>query len=340
MRVRMVAMPPSGQASLAVFHDHQWIPLVPVIERMKAANQNIQYLPQVSRDLVAFLQNYPDMKDELERLFQFVQKERLNYSEEMDVSSRLPFQPLSFRDFSLWEAHFIQAKWGLIRRFLPGKAKILRLYQNITGKPHSKTLPPPMFYQVPVYYMGNHLQFYPDGATIPWPGYSRLLDYELEIGVIISKPLYNATAEEALNAIGGFTIINDFSARDQQVKEFLEGPFGPVIKTKNFATGMANEVVTADEILPRFEQLTGVVKVNGNLWGKGSTAKPNHSLGQMVAYASLEEKLYPGELLGTGTIPGCSGVEVDRWIRPGDEVLLEVEGLGRLFNRIGKLSET
>ncbi|NOX38108.1 MAG: fumarylacetoacetate hydrolase family protein [Calditrichaeota bacterium] len=336
MRIKKVRLKKNATETLAIFHNGHWIPLHPALKAMKKAGQQGPSLEKVAHDLIAFLQAYPNLKTELDALLQFVESEHQYFDDQIKEESLLPFQPLSFRDFSIWEAHFIQAKWGLIQRFLPGKAKVLRMYQKLTGKPHPKMLPPPMFYQVPVYYMGNHLQFYPDGAEIPWPQYSQLLDYELEIGVILSRPLYNASPEEALDAIGGFTLINDFSARDQQVKEFLEGPFGPVIKTKNFATSMAAEVVTADEILPRFESLKATVRVNGEVWGSGQTANPTHSLGQMVAYASLEEKLFPGEILGTGTIPGCSGVEVDRWIQPGDEVLLEVEGLTTLQNRIGK----
>lgn len=111
--------------------------------------------------------------------------------------------------------------------------------------------------------------------------------------------------------------------------------FGPVVKAKNFANAMGADVVTADEVWPRIEALRGTVRVNGDVWGRGTSAHPVHSVADMVAYASWGETLYPGEVLGTGTFPGCSGVEVGRWLQPGDVVELEIEGVGTLKNTVG-----
>ncbi len=323
--------------SVAVWWEDRWIPLVPLMEwHRNNGYQPSEKMQEAATDVILFLLHREAIEEEVNHLLQQVPDLGEAALPAVRPETLLPFNPLSFRDFMLWEKHFIQAKFGLIKRFKPGAAKVMAAYQKLTGKPHPKLKPPKMFYEVPVYYMGNHIQFFPDGAEIPWPSYSRLLDYELELAVIIARPVYNANPEEALRAVGGFAILNDFSARDQQVKEFFENPFGPVVKTKNFGTGLSSVVVTADEVLPNIHNLKGRVLVNGELWAEGTTEGMAHSIGDMVAYACLEERLIPGEVLGTGTLPGCAGVEIDRWLQPGDTVRLEVEGLGTLENRVVK----
>ncbi len=321
--------------SVAILLEDQWKPLVPWLQFYEeSGHRPSPQLREAAADLVLFLMHRFEIEEELQQFLQFVETAAERSLPAVHPDALLPFNPLSFRDFMLWERHFIQSKLGLIQRFKPGAARILTAYQKLTGKPHPKLKPPKMFYEVPVYYMGNHIQFYPDGAEVSWPAYSNALDYELELGIVIARPVYNANPEEALKAVGGFTILNDFSARDQQVKEFFESPFGPVVKAKNFGTALAGVVVTADELFPKLETLVGRVYVNGELWSEGSTAGMAHSIGDVVAYASLEERLIPGELLGTGTLPGCAGVEIGRWLQPGDTVRLEVEGIGTLENRV------
>lgn len=151
--------------------------------------------------------------------------------------------------------------------------------------------------------------------------------------LVICRPLYNATPEEALRAIGGFVVINDVSARGVQYPEMTSG-FGPV-KAKNFANAMSSELVTADEILPVVDALEATVSINGRPCGESSTAGMQHSIGEMIAHASLGERILPGELLATGTLPGCSGMETGNWLAAGDELELTINGIGTLRNRIG-----
>ncbi len=330
-----------NQLSIAIQQEDQWIPLVPLLHwwQEQGGNPSPQ-LQEAATDLILFLMHREIIESEVVSVLKIFQKETSISLPAIRPEPLLPFNPLSFRDFMLWEQHFIQSKAGLIRQFKPAASKILDLYQSIFRKPHPRLKPPSLFYQVPVYYMGNHIQFYADGQEIPWPSYSDYLDYELELAIIIAKPVYNATPEEALKAVGGFSILNDFSARDQQVKEFLESPFGPVVKAKNFGSSLGSVVVTADEILPQIHQLSGRVLVNGEQWSQGTTAGMAHSIGEVVAYACLEERLIPGEVLGTGTLPGCAGVEIGRWIKPGDVVRLEIDGIGTLENRVVKTNRS
>lgn len=330
MQLRLVSLQ-DGRPSVAVAHAGQWIPLRPALAQLGAAA--FPTLQRVADDVVAFLQAGAAARDEADRLVERALAAGLSLEGTFNPTPRLPFRPLSFRDFMLYEQHVIDAGKGLVRRFLPRLWPPLALYERLTGKPHPKLRPKPIWYQKPIYYMGSHINFYTEGETIPWPKYTQALDYELELGVVIAQPLYNATLEEARQAIGGFVVINDFSARDVQYPEMTSG-FGPV-KAKNFANGMSATVVTADEVLPHLEDLAVQVTVNGERWGAGSTAGPQHSLLEMVAYASLGERVLPGEVMASGTIPGCSGMETGHWLSPGDQITLTIERVGTLTNRIG-----
>jgi len=109
--------------------------------------------------------------------------------------------------------------------------------------------------------------------------------------------------------------------------------FGPT-KSKNFASAMGLDLITTDEILPYVDNLKTRVVVNGQTWGTGNTEGMQYSLAEVVSYASNGELLRPGELLATGTIPGCSGIEIGRWLSPGDEIELRIERVGTLKNII------
>ncbi len=331
MRVRRVRLRRQPSAySVAVERDGAWVPLIPALERTTSAE--FPTLDRVAHDVIAFLGAGREATDEAARLLDLVAGE--SFADDFDATPVLPFEPRTFRDFMLYEEHAVAAAKGLVKRFLPKAWPFFALYERVTGRPHPKLRPKPIWYEKPIYYMGSPVNFYTEGETIPWPSYTRALDYELELGVVIVRPLHNATPEEAVEAIGGFVVVNDFSARDVQYPEMTSG-FGPV-KAKNFANAMSVAVVTADEVLPHVNRLRARVTVNGQVWGEGTTAGAQHSIGEMVAYASLGEKVVPGELMATGTIPGCSGMETGRWLSPGDEITLSIERVGSLTNRVGQ----
>lgn len=332
MRVRRVHLRDAAGAgtSVAVWDEGRWLPLVPARAAFGAGDTS----DPVWRDVVAFCGAIERLRPDLERLLACVHAEGLDLGSTLDPAPVLPFNPVSFRDFMLYEEHAVAAARGWVRRFRPAVAPAVALYEALLRRPPAPLRPHQLWYERPIYYMGNHLAFVPDGATIPWPAYTRALDYELELGVVICRPLQDATPEAALAAIGGFVIVNDFSARDVQYEEMRSG-FGPV-KAKNFASALSVAVVTADELLPRVDDLAVEVRVNGTTWGRGSTAGMRYTLGEMVAYASLGERLVPGELLATGTIPGCSGMETGHWLAPGDEIELRIDGIGMLRNVVGK----
>lgn len=249
----------------------------------------------------------------------------------------LPFAPASLRAFALWESHMINAARGMVAAFAPPALRaVAGGFEKLTGKPLPALRPKPNYYRDPQFYMGNHRSVISDGDSVRWPSFARVLDFELEIGVVLARPVRDCTPEEGLAAIGGFVVMNDWSARDTQWDDTRNGTFGGVVKAKTFAGAMSAVVVTADELLPRFEQLTGRVFVNGERWAQSSTAGPLHGLGAAVAYAARGESLGPGDVLSTGTLPGCCGLEMRRFPKGGDVVRLEVEAIGTLTNTIGQ----
>jgi 2-keto-4-pentenoate hydratase/2-oxohepta-3-ene-1,7-dioic acid hydratase in catechol pathway len=246
----------------------------------------------------------------------------------------LPFRPRSIRAFMLWEQHVIASSRMLVKDFFPAPAaKVVLGYERITGRPFPKLKPNRRFREAPTFYVANHTSVLADGQEMWWPSHTQFLDFELELACVLAKPLADATPEAALDAVGGWFIVNDWSARDVQADDARRNIFGPVIKAKTFANSIGSDVVTADAV-PDWTAMRGRVLVDDELWCEGTTADPQHSLGAMLAYASAGEKLDAGDVISTGTMPGCCGLELDRWIQPGQTVQLEIDGIGTLTNRI------
>lgn len=252
--------------------------------------------------------------------------------DEEKYTDLIPLKPAAYRDFMLFEKHAIDATRGFVKKYMPRLLPIVKAYEGIFRRPFPKLKPKNRYYQYPIYYMGNHLNFITNNDTIQIPSYTQELDYELEIAAIITKSLKNATPEEVEKAIGGFVILNDFSARDVQISE-MESGFGPM-KTKNFGSSISSHVVSRDEIIERLQQLKTSVQINDELVTEGTTEGMYYSIQDAIAYASWEEQLHPGELFGSGTIPGCTGIENDVMLKRGDTITLAVEGLGKLTNRV------
>ncbi len=250
------------------------------------------------------------------------------------AAAGIPFQPRSMRAFMLWEAHVIQSGRMLVKRFFPPPAaKVVEGFEKVTGKTFPKLKPNARFYEKPTFYVANHAALLADGDPMWWPKHTEWLDFELELAYVLAKPLADATPEEAREAIGGWMVLNDWSARDVQAADFRENIFGPVVKSKTFANSLGPDLVTADEV-PDWTRMSGRVRVDGELWCEGSTAGPVHDVGEQLAFASAGERLEPGDVISTGTMPGCCGLELDRWIQPGQTVELEIDGIGTLTNRI------
>jgi fumarylacetoacetate (FAA) hydrolase len=214
-------------------------------------------------------------------------------------------RPPSVRDFYAFEEH-------------------VRNAARVTGRPGV----PPEWYELPVFYFSNPAAIYGPEDEIPYPAGVAELDYELEVAAVIG----------AEGQIGGFTIMNDWSARDVQRQEMRLG-LGPA-KGKDFATSLGPVVVTPDELGDL--SLEMVARVNGEERSRGNLGSIYHSWESIVARAASNTALVPGDVIGSGTVgSGCILEHGDgRWLQPGDEVELEVEGLGVLRNRVGPRPES
>lgn len=244
----------------------------------------------------------------------------------------LPFGPRSFRDVLLYEDHWIRSSRGYVRRFMPAAFRVTRLYEKLTGAIFPAFRPPKLMAQQPIYYFGNHLTIVPSGTPVEIPSYTKALDYELELGWVLSKPLLNASPQEALAAVGGFVVVNDFSARDVQRAEMQSG-FGPQ-KSKHFLSSMSATMASAGQILPKVDALKARVEINGKLVSSLSSAGMRYSIGEVLAHLSRDEELHPGELIASGTLPGGSGLEAGRLLDSGDELRLVIEEVGEIAHRI------
>lgn len=192
---------------------------------------------------------------------------------------------------------------------------------------------PPVWYDQPIYYKANRFSVVGPDADVRWPAYAQLLDYELELACIIGTGGVDIARDEALSHVFGYTIFNDVSARDAQMRE-MAGQLGPA-KGKDFDTGnvLGPWIVTADEIGDPHD-LSMVARVNGEEWSRGTSAAMHHTFADVIAFVSQSETLHPGEVLGSGTVGTGCGLEQGRFLSPGDVVELEIDRIGVLRNRI------
>ncbi|SER88954.1 Fumarylacetoacetate (FAA) hydrolase family protein [Lentzea xinjiangensis] len=244
----------------------------------------------------------------------------------------LPFQPLSFRDFMLYEQHNIDAARGYVGRYRRGVAGLARAYEAVTRSVFPAFRPKPLWYRQPIYYMGNAATIVPSGTVVRAPGYTKALDYELELAFVLRSPLLDASPAEAEQAIGAFVVLCDFSARDVQIAEMNSG-FGPQ-KAKHFLTSLSSTAVSAADVLPQWTKLRARVEINGKTVANPDAGRSRWSLGEVLAHASAGERLHAGELFATGTFVGGSGMEIGRWLQPGDYLRLDIDGVGTVEHRI------
>lgn len=220
-----------------------------------------------------------------------------------------------------------------IRDFLCFEEHLRNSYEQMERMTGRKMEIPAVWYEQPIYYKGNRFSVIGPHTDVRWPSYAQVLDYELELACVIGKRGVDIARADALFHVFGYTIFNDVSARDAQGKE-MAGQLGPA-KGKDFDTGnvLGPWIVTADEIGDPYN-LIMVARVNGEEWSRGTTADMHHRFEDVIAFVSQSETLYPGEVLGSGTVGTGCGLEHGRFLSPGDVVELEVERIGVLRNRV------
>ncbi|MFN2388605.1 MAG: fumarylacetoacetate hydrolase family protein [Actinomycetota bacterium] len=202
----------------------------------------------------------------------------------------------------------------------------------VRGARRRRTEVPAYWYEAPVYYKGNHRALIGPDDDCPWPAYTDHLDFELELALIVGRRGKDLKPQDAGGHVFGFTILNDFSARDVQAHE-MTAWLGPA-KGKDFANAIGPCVVTADEVGVE-PDLEMTCRVNGETWGRARSSDMHWSWGEIIAHVSRAEDIYPGDVYGSGTPGGCCGLDLGRRLDPGDVVELEIEKIGILRNRIG-----
>jgi 2-keto-4-pentenoate hydratase/2-oxohepta-3-ene-1,7-dioic acid hydratase in catechol pathway len=232
-----------------------------------------------------------------------------------DVDLLPPLLPNSFRDFYAFEEHVVRA----------------RARRGLTV--------PEEWYRFPAFYFSNHSAIVGPGREISFPRTTRAPDFELEVGCVIGREGKDIDARNAGLHIAGYCVMNDWSARDIQREEMAIG-LGPA-KGKDFATSIGPALVTPDEIEParsgKGYDLAMEARVNGRVLSRNSWSTIHYSFEEMIARASRDVWLYPGDLFGSGTVGGGSILELGPettggWLKAGDRVDLEIERLGVLSN--------
>ena len=229
-----------------------------------------------------------------------------------------PFPVASLRDFYAFEQH----------------VKTCRAHRGLAMVPQ--------WYEVPVFYFSNPVAIIGDGEPVFAPQGCQALDFELELACVIGSKARDLPADDtAMECVAGFTVMNDWSARDIQRAEMAVG-LGPS-KSKDFATSLGPLLVPFNELKPFYREgrlhLEMTARVNGKEYSRGNAGTMHWTWPQILAHASRDTELQPGDVIGSGTVgTGCilelTPEAVGGWLQPGDTVELEIEGIGTLTNTV------
>lgn len=238
---------------------------------------------------------------------------------EVTLHAPLP-RPVQIRDCMCFEEHLVGSSQAAMR--LSGQTQL----SERSRKMHE------IFNLRPIYYKANRMAVVGPDTEVHWPAYSKVMDYELEMGCVIGKTARDISRDDARAHIFGFMIFNDFSARDTQGME-MESGLGPS-KSKDFdgANAMGPWIVTSDEFYPDRAAMT--VRVNGEVRSVGNSSTMTVKFEDLIAFISTSETLYAGEILGSGTVGGGCGLEAGKLLIDGDVIELEIEGIGVLRNKV------
>ena len=239
-------------------------------------------------------------------------------------------EPRQMRDGMSFPLHILQAPRGQLKLAARAKNDMAEL-ARIEAEPLGEL--PEVYRKQPIYYITNRFSVRGTNTTVKWPRYSQVMDYELEFGIITRNKGANISAAKAKDHIFGYTIFNDFSARDAQRIE-MEGRLGPA-KGKSFDGGnvMGPWIVTPDEIGDPYK-LKMEARVNGKMRSQGVTEGMLFSFEEIIAHVTKDETLMPGEFIGSGTVGNGCGLELGWYLEHGDAIELEVEKIGTLKNRV------
>ncbi|RYE50181.1 MAG: fumarylacetoacetate hydrolase family protein, partial [Rhizobiaceae bacterium] len=251
----------------------------------------------------------------------------------VEILAPLP-EPRQMRDGMSFPLHILQGPKGQ-RRLAARAANDMAELARIDAEPLGEL--PEVYRKVPIFYITNRFSVRGTNTTVKWPRYSQVMDYELELGIITKNKGTNVSASKAKDHIFGYTIFNDFSARDAQRIE-MEGRLGPA-KGKSFDGGnvLGPWIVTPDEIGDPYK-LKMEARVNGEVRCSNISEGMLFSFEQIIEHVTKDETLMPGEFIGSGTVGGGCGLEIGRYLEHGDTIELEIEKIGVLRNTVERQS--
>jgi 2-keto-4-pentenoate hydratase/2-oxohepta-3-ene-1,7-dioic acid hydratase in catechol pathway len=247
----------------------------------------------------------------------------------VEILAPIP-EPRQMRDGMSFPLHILQAPRGQLKLAARAKNDMAEL-ARLNAEPLGEL--PEVYRKQPIYYITNRFSVRGTNTTVKWPRYSKVMDYELEFGIITRNKGANISAAKAKDHIFGYTIFNDFSARDAQRIE-MEGRLGPA-KGKSFDGGnvMGPWIATPDEIGDPYK-LNMEVRVNGKMRSQGVSDGMLFSFEEIIEHVTKDETLMPGEFIGSGTVGNGCGLEIGWYLEHGDAIELEVEKIGVLKNRV------
>ncbi|MEK6985564.1 MAG: fumarylacetoacetate hydrolase family protein [Candidatus Thermoplasmatota archaeon] len=186
----------------------------------------------------------------------------------------------------------------------------------------------PEWYQTPTYYNGNPYCFVGHGEPVRYPAGETQRDYEMELAVVLSRTCRNLDSTDWKSAIAGFTILNDCSARARQMPYAKVG-MGPSYG-KDFGKAIGPFIVTPEEV-PDPGRIELATRVNGAEWSRGKMGEARYDWGAMLAFATKDQELRPGDVVGSGTFAGGCGYELDKFLQPGDVVEMDLAYDGKVL---------
>ena len=251
-------------------------------------------------------------------------------ADQIDWLAPLPL-PAQIRDCLGFEEHLKNAFESAMKLSAMAADDPLKAEEELRAS--GRFAVPEVWYQQPLYYKANRFSVAPSGKDILWPAYSNVMDFELEMACVIGKKGRDISEDNADDHIFGYTIFNDFSARDAQMLE-SPGMLGPA-KGKDFDDSivLGPVILTRDELDNPYN-LRMQARVNGETWCDNNSNTIHWKFSDMIAHISKSETLYPGEVIGSGTVGLGCGLEHLRFLNDGDIVELEVEKIGVISNKV------
>jgi 2-keto-4-pentenoate hydratase/2-oxohepta-3-ene-1,7-dioic acid hydratase in catechol pathway len=253
-------------------------------------------------------------------------------SDQINWLAPLPI-PVQIRDCLGFEEHLKNAFESAVKVSAMGADDPTKAEEELRATGRFEV--PEVWYQQPIYYKANRFSVAESGKDIVWPAYSEIMDFELEMACIIGKKGKDISKDDAHEHIFGYTIYNDFSARDAQMLE-SQGMLGPA-KGKDFEDSviLGPVIVTKDELNDPYN-LRMQARVNGETWCDNNSNTIHWKFSDMIAHISMGETLHPGEVIGSGTVGLGCGLEHLRFLNDGDIVELEIDQIGVISNKVIK----